>query len=304
MPWIGVIIFCLAASWYSLYFLELDALLAPLLKFWLLIKPLLFKTLPAAGLWLWTQTAAKLVGWFAELVTLLSTVLGGWKAWSVKKLTRQIGRFLLSLSARFVTVSVLLNLLFGHERRGVKSLPRLAIHKLRATWFGKVLRWWANSSERQKRLVLGLVLCTILVFAGQAMLGVSVLLFDLAWEILLLLWRLTVILWRLVSPFLLKLVPNFIGNFITQKVIPLAADVIPIIKDDHRVIYLRFNIRRHLRRTKAWLYLKSRARRDSVRNRLTPLVSDNLRARKTALLNAANRVSAGNEKSDNGTHLK
>ena len=136
------------------------------------------------------------------------------------------------------------------------------------------------------------------------MLGVSVLLFDLAWEILLLLWRLTVILWRLVSPFLLKLVPNFIGNFITQKVIPLAADVIPIIKDDHRVIYLRFNIRRHLRRTKAWLYLKSRARRDSVRNRLTPLVSDNLRARKTALLNAANRVSAGNEKSDNGTHLK
>jgi len=164
------------------------------------------------------------------------------------------------------------------------------MHRLHTTWFGRVLHWWARRTERQKRLALGVVLCLILVLAGQAMLGVSVLLFDLAWELLLLVWRLMLNLWRLFSPFLLKLVPNFIGNFVTQKLIPLAADVIPVIKDDHRVIYLRFNIRRLIRRTKAWLYLKSRARRKSVRNRLTPLVSDTLRARKAALLDAATRV--------------
>lgn len=290
LPWISIIFFCLLASWYSLFVVGLDALLAPVLKLWLLLKPLLFKTLPALLLWLWTHTGAKLVGWASELFALLSTFLGGWKAWSVKKIMRQVGRFLLSLSARFVAVSVLLNLLFGHERRGVKSLPRLAMHQLHTTWFGRVVHWWTNRTERQKRLVLGVVLCLILVLAGQAMLGVSVLLFDLAWELLLLIWRLMLNLWRLLAPFLLKLVPNFVGNFVTQTLIPLVADVVPIIKDDHRVLYLRFNIRVHIRRTKAWLYLKSRARRDSVRERIKPLVSDNMRARKTALLDAATKV--------------
>lgn len=290
LPWVGILAFCLVASWYSLFFLGLDALLAPILKLWLFLKPLLVKTLPAVLLWLWLHTGAKLIGWIGELALLVGALLGGWKAWSLKKLLRQGGRFLLSLSARFVAVSVLLNLMFGRERRGVKSLPRFAMQHLHTTPIGRLMRWWADSSERQKRLVLGIILCLILVLAGQAMLGVSVLLFDLIWELLILIWRLALRLWRLLGPFLLKLVPNFIGNFFTQKVLPLIADVVPVIKDDHRVIYLRFNVRRHIRRLKAWLYLKSRARRGSVRNRITPLVGDKLRAKKTALLEAAAKL--------------
>jgi GTPase involved in cell partitioning and DNA repair len=132
-------------------------------------------------------------------------------------------------------------------------------------------------------------------------LGISVLLFDLAWELVLMLWRALLHVWRLASPFLLKLIPNFIGNFVTQKLLPLVADVVPIIKDDHRVLYLRFNIRRHIRRTKAWLYLKSRARRDSVRKRLKPWVSNELRARKSALLNAVAKLDVNKEKNNHST---
>ena len=210
--------------------------------------------------------------------------------WSAKKLTRQTGRFLLSLSARFVAVIVLLSLLFGHERRGVKSLPGFVMHKLHKTWVGRVLTIWARSSDRKKRLALGVLLCLILIAAGQAMLGISVLLFDLVWELLLLLWRLMLHLWRIIGPFLLKLVPNFIGNIITGKLVPFLADLIPIIKDDHRVMYLRLNFRLHRRRVKAWLYLRSRARRRSVRSRITALVGQNLRAKKSALLSAATQL--------------
>ena len=296
MPWFGIVSFCFIVSWYSLFFLGLDVLLAPIVKFWLLLKPLLLKTLPALLVWFWTHTGAKVIGWLTELAALLTTILGGWKAWSVKKIARQVARFFLSLSARFVAVSVLFNLLFGHERRGVKLLPGLAIDRLRTTWLGRLVLWWKHSSERAKRLVLGVVLCVVLIFAGQAMLGISVLLFDLAWELILLLWRFILYVWRLLSPYVLRMIPNFIGNFVTRKLLPLAADVIPIIKDDHRVIYLRINIRRHIRRMKAWLYLKSRSRRHSVRKRITPLVNDSLRARKSALLDAAAKYRASKDK--------
>jgi hypothetical protein len=134
------------------------------------------------------------------------------------------------------------------------------------------------------------VLCIILVLAGHAMLGISVLLFDLVWELILLLWRLSLRAWQLVSPIVLRMLPNFIGNFITQKLLPMAADVIPIIKDDHRVVFLRLNIRRHLRRIKAWLYLRSRARRGIIRERISPLVNEKLRSKKSALLSAAARL--------------
>jgi len=301
LPWVSIILFCVLASWYSLFFLGFDALLAPIIKSWLLLKPLLFKTLPAVFFWIWTHTGAKAISWLSELLALLSTFVGGWKAWSAKKLMRQIGRFLLSLSARFVALSIFINLLFGHERRGVKGLPRFALHRLNTTWIGRTLHWWTARSERQKRLILGVILCIILVMAGQAVLGISVLLFDLAWELVLMLWRALLHVWRLASPFLLKLIPNFIGNFVTQKLLPLVADVVPIIKDDHRVLYLRFNIRRHIRRTKAWLYLKSRARRDSVRKRLKPWVSNELRARKSALLNAVAKLDVNKEKNNHST---
>ncbi len=296
LPWFGILSFCFIVSWYSLYFLGLDALLAPVLKFWLFLKPLLLKTFPALLVWLWTHTGAKLISWIGEVAALITTILGGWKAWSFKKLGRHVARFTLSLSARFVAVSVLFNLLFGHERRGVKLLPRLAIHRLHSTWFGGLLGWWKKSSERKKRLVLGVMLCGILTMAGHAMLGVSVLLFDLVWELVLLLWRFAVHCWKFVSPLILRLLPNFIGNFITEKLLPLAADVIPVVRDDHRVIYLRFNIRRHLRRLKAWLYRKSRAKRDTVRKTITPLVNDKLRARKSAILSAATMLRVARKK--------
>ncbi len=290
LPWFVIVSFCFLVSWYSLTFLGLDALLAPVLKSWLFLKPLLLKTLPAIAVWLWAHTGAKLISWAGELATLLFTILGGWKAWSAKKLARQVVRFFIGLSARFVAISILLNLMFGHERRGIKLLPRLAVHRLRSTWLGHLIRWWKNRTERQKRLALGVLLCVILIMAGQAMLGISVLLFDLAWELVLLLWRLLAHTWRLLSPWLLKFVPGFIGNFVTNKLLPFVADVITIVKDDHRVIYLRLNMRRHLRRWKAWLYLKSRARRDTLRKRIKPLINDELRARKASVLKAAAKM--------------
>ncbi len=290
MPWVSVLIFCSLASWYSFYFLDLDVLLAPVLKAWLLLKPFLVKTLPALLLWLWVNTWGKLVGWLSELIVLLSGLLGGWKAWSVKKLLRQMGRFFLSLSARFLALSVVINLLHAHERRGVKLLPRFAMSKLHSTRVGVVLRWWADSSDRKKRLLLGTALCLVLVAAGQTILGISVLLFDLVWELLLLVWRMLILLWRVLSPYLLKLVPNFVGNFITGKLLPYMAEIIPIVRDDHRVMYLRLNLRRQYRRVKAWLYLRSRERRVPVRQKITPLVADKLRDRKSALLDAAAKL--------------
>lgn len=298
LPWVSIVSICFLVSWYSLYFIGHDLLLAPILKLWLFLKPLFYKIIPALLVWLWAHTGAKLAAWINELVALLATILGGWKAWSAKKLARQLGRFFVSLSARFVALSVFLNLLLGYERRGVRLLPRLFMHRLGKSGFGRVLHWWKASSERKKRLVLGCLLCVILVVAGQTVLGVSILLFDLVWEILLLLWRGTLHCWRLLAPFVLKLVPNFMANFFTNKLLPLAADLIPVIKDDHRIIYLRFNIRRHIRSIKAWLYLKSRARRHSVRERITPLVNDRLRARKNALLGAAARLRKKRENRD------
>ncbi len=148
LPWFGILSFCFLISWYSLFFLGLDALLAPVLKLWLVLKPFLIKTLPALLLWFWTNTGAKLISWASELTAMLTTILGGWKAWSAKKLARQSARFFLGLSARFVAVSILFNLLFGHERRGLRLLPRLALNRMRSTWLGTVLSFWKNRTER------------------------------------------------------------------------------------------------------------------------------------------------------------
>lgn len=298
LPWMSILVICLVVSWHSLYVAGFDVLLAPILKFWLFLKPLLLKTIPALLLWIWVHTGAKLISWIGEIALLLGTLLGGWKAWSAKKLMRHIGRFFLSLSARFVFVSVLLNLLFGHERRGLKSLPWFVVSRLHSSPVGSALRWWSGSSERRKRLLLGAGLCVILVMAGQSMLGVSVLLFDLLWELLLIVWYAITKLGRLLSPYVLKLIPNFIGNFVTHTLLPLFADVVPVIRDDHRVIYLRLNVRLHIRRAKAWLYLKSRARRNAVRKRITPFVGDNLRAKKASLLSASAKLGSRTDKKE------
>ena len=285
--WVGVIALCLIASWYCLFVIGIDALLAPVLKAWSSVKPLLFKVPPAVLLWLWLHTGAKIAGWISELIVLAITMLGGWKVWSLKKMIRQGGRIVASLFARFVAVGVFLNLLFGRERRGVKSLPGYTLAKIDESPLGRFSDLWIKRSARSKRLILGVLLCLVLIMVGQKTLGYSVLLFDLAWELVLILASLIVRLWRFLAPVILRFIPNFIGNFFTKRVLPLVADIVPVIKDDQRVIYMRFNLRYHYRRFKAGLYLKSRAQRGEMRKRIQPLVGDKVRQKKVQLLDDA-----------------
>jgi len=301
MPWFGIVFICVLASWYSLTVVGIDALLAPVLKTWAVLKPFLFTALKAAlalALFIWFNVFGKLVGWLGELFALLLGYLGGLKAWSAKKMLRQSARFAVSFTARFFLISVLLNLLFGEERKGVKLVPKLLVSRLKDSIFGRPLLWWQTASERQKRLVLGVVLCVILVFAGHAVLGFSILLFDLLWEIVILLARLFARFWRFLWPMIARLIPNFIGNFVTRKVVPLFADVLPVIRNDHRIMYLRFNLRRHFRNFKAALYRRSRSKRSQVRRKLRPYVSEPMRRSKSSLLSAATRVSDKKEEGD------
>lgn len=306
IPWVGILAVCLLASWYSLFVVGLDALLAPVLKIWLFLKPFLLqisKVIPAFLLWVWLHTGAKLSAWFGEIFVALLGYLGGWKAWSFKKLLRQSARFIVSFTARFVVISVILNLLFGRERKGIKRLPALLATQLRRSPLGRVINGWSDSTERQKRLVIGIALCIVLVIAGHALLGFSILLFDLLWEVLLVMGRWLARLWRFLWPLVMRFVPNFIGNFVTRKLLPLAANVVPIVKDDHRVMYLRFNLRQRYRDFKAMLFRKSRARRSGVRGKVRPYISEGLRNSKSNLIDAAASIrdhdATGDKKSAN-----
>ena len=87
-----------------------------------------------------------------------------------------------------------------------------------------------------------------------------------------------------------RFIPNAVGNFFTNKVLPAFTDLVPVIRDDQRVMYLRFNVRHHFRNMKAYLYRKSRSKRHGVRGRLRPYVSTKVRTRKTKLLEAATRT--------------
>ena len=290
IPWVGILLICVLASWYSLFVVGLDTLLAPILKAWYFFKPFLLKfskIIPAFLLWIWLHTGAKLSGWFGEIFLAIVGYLGGWKAWSLKKLLRQAARFFVTFTARFVAISVALNLLFGRERKGVKQVPALVAMHLQSSPFGRVIHWWRNSTERQKRLCLGIILCMVLVIAGHSLLGFSILLFDLLWELVLIIGRWIARLWRWLLPIVMRFVPNFIGNFITRKLLPLFADIVPIIKDDHRVMYLRFNVRQRYRNFKAFLYRKSRSRRPDVRGSMRPYIGERIRTSKGQLINAA-----------------
>jgi len=215
--------------------------------------------------------------------------VGGFKAWSFKKFARQSARFVVSFTARFFLISVILNLLFGHERKGVKQVPSLFANRFKASRFNRLFLMWKNRTERQKRLFFGIVLCLILVIAGHAILGLSILLFDLIWELMIILARLIARLWRFIWPVIARFIPNALGNFFTKKLLPLFADLVPVIRHDHRVMYLRFNVRRHSRNLKAYLYRKSRSKRHGVRGTIRPLVSSRVRDTKTRLLEEATR---------------
>jgi len=114
MPWTGIIFFCVAASCAIIYFFDLNALIAPVIKAWLLVKAFMLRTLPS---WFSVPTlTTKLLGAMTASVAFLVGLIGGWKAWSAKKLARQGARFVASQSARFVASSVGVSLLHGRER--------------------------------------------------------------------------------------------------------------------------------------------------------------------------------------------
>jgi len=290
VPWVSAFIICLMASWYCIYVVGLDALLAPVLKTWFFLKPFLMHALKfvvAFLIWIWVNSFAKLGSWLGEILLVIWGYLGGWKAWSLKKFVRQGARFLVSFTTRFVLISVLLNLLFGRERKGMKGVPALVTNRLKRSPLGKIIHWWGDSSERQKRLLIGIVLCIVLVIAGHTLLGFSILLFDLMWELVLVIGRWLLRLWRLLLPIIMRFVPNVLLNFITRKLLPLFAEVIPIVRDDHRVMYLRLNLKRHYRNSKATLYRKSRSKRSKVRVKIRPFIGGRIRSKKIDLIDAA-----------------
>lgn len=183
--------------------------------------------------------------------------------------------------------SVILNLLFGRERKGVKRIPALLFTQLKRSGFGRLIRWWSSRTERQKRLVFGIILCIALVITGHTLLGFSILLFDLLWELVLILARWMLRLWRLLLPIILRFLPNAVLNFVSTKLLPFFADIVPVIRDDHRVMYMRFNVQRHYRNLKAYLYRKSRSKRSEVRVGVRPFIGQQIRKKKSDLIEAA-----------------
>jgi len=290
IPWIGASFLCIISSWYLISIVGLDAVLAPVLKAIAFIKPFslqLLKVVSAFFLWIWLHTFVKFSAWVSEFLVLVFAYVGGIKAWSLKKFLRQLLRFVVTFTTRIFLISIVLNLLFGQERKGVKQVPGLVVTRFKQSRFNHILLFWHNKTERQKRLFFGVVLCLVLVVAGHTLLGLSILLFDLIWELAIIAARLIARFWRLVWPLMARFIPNAIGNFFTNKVLPFCADLLPVIKNDQRVMYLRFNIRHHFRNLKAYLYRKSRSKRQSIRGNLRPYVSERIRESKTKILEKA-----------------
>jgi len=271
-----IAVFCLLSSSLLILLFDLSALVAPVTKMLIYFKLFFTKTLPE---WILLFKTGIKKG-FAKFAILF----GGWEAWSLKKLIRHSTRFTATFLARTLLLTFLFNLFFGHERKGLKRVPRFVLLKLKSTWIGEVIEWWSKASERSKRIITGLILCLILVSAGQAFIGISILVFDLVWEILITLSRLAVRAWRLVYPVIIRFIPNTIGSFITNKLLPFVTTAVPVVRDDHRVLYVRYNFREKYREYKKTLLKFSRAKRPAIRANITPLVSEKLRKNKSDFL--------------------
>jgi len=274
-----IALFCLASSLVLISFFNLDALVAPVMKMLFYCKVFFLKTIP---------------GWFAASVVAvkkgllkMTLLLGNWEAWSFKKLIRHFVRFVVTYSARIVILTFLINLFLGRERKGIKNMPRFITFKLRSTWVGRVIDWWKNTSERARRIITGIVLCLILVAVGQTFIGISILVFDLVWEALIVLASVLARLWRWVMPIIVRLIPNAIGAFFTNSVIPFFVNVVPYIRDDLRILYVRMNIRERYREYKKRLLKFSRAKRPQLRDSIRPLLGSHIRERKNAILDEA-----------------
>ena len=242
-------------------------------------KAFILKTVPG---WIAVGIAASKKG-----LVKVSVFLGSWEAWSIKKLFRHCVKFIVSFSARIVILTFLINILFGRERKGLKNIPRFVMVKLQNTWLGLIIVWWRNASGRIKRILSGLVLCLILVAVGQAFVGISILVFDLVWECLIILSSLIAKAWRFTFPIVVRFIPNAIGQFFTNSVIPFFVNAIPYVREDFRVIYVRTNIRERYREYKKRLHQFSRSNRPALRAKISPLMPPNIRKHKNNLLGKA-----------------
>jgi len=274
--WMRTGLFCLVFSALLILIFDLSALVAPVTKMLICFKLFFIKTIPGWIEIAYTSTKKGLAK--------IAILLGGWEAWSLKKTIRHSARFLATFTARTLVLTFLINLFFGHERKGLKSVPRFLLLKLKNTWVGKMTLWWSRASDRSKRIITGLILCLILISAGHAFIGMSVLVFDIVWEFLILLWRLMVRACRWIYPVLMRIIPNAIGSFITNKLLPLITTAVPVVRDDHRVIFVRYNFRERYREYKKRLLKFSRAKRPAIRATITPLVSDRVRKNKSDFL--------------------
>ena len=255
---------------------DLNALVAPVTKMLIFCKLFFVKTIPEWFAWAYTGVKKG----FAKF----AFFAGGWEAWSLKKMIRHGARFLVTFSARILLLTFLINLFFGRERKGLKSAPGFVLLKLKHTRPGRLVERWHNASDRSKRIITGVILCLILISAGQAFLGISILVFDIVWEFLIVLYRLAVRAWRFIYPVILRFIPNTIGSFITNKLIPFLTSAVPVVRDDHRVLFVRYNFRERYREYKKRVLKYSRAKRPAIRAGITPLVSENIRKNKSSIL--------------------
>lgn len=294
--WFIAVSVCVALSLISFLIFDFDLLIAPVIKLFLLAKAALLSAW-LAGIHL-GKALIKTIG------VLAIAIFGSWEAWSAKKLVRQGLRASASITTRFLAFNLLINLFAGKERKGIRNLPQWALFKLSSTWIGRIFTWWNRASDRTKRITTGAVLCLILVLAGQAFIGMSILIFDLVWELLIILFRQLVSLWRLIGPIILKLIPNVISTFVTERLLPLFSEAVPLVRDDHRIIYARFDLRERYRRLKQKLLMYSRTIRHPLRNRVRGYLPGSLRQLKDRLLHAAAGFTVSTDKhesTDNST---
>jgi len=274
--WMRIALFCAFSSLILVFFFNFDALVAPVMKMLLFCKVFFLKTLPT---WI--------IGSYLILkkdVSKLIIIFGGWEAWSIKKLFRHSIRFILTFVARFTFLTFLINLFDGKERKGIRNFPSWFVIHIRKTKLGVIVKWWDNSTPRQKRLLSGAIVCVVLIAFGQTLLGISILVFDIVWEILLLLWRSLVYLTRGLLPILIRFIPNAIGSFLTNRVIPFFANVLPLVRDDVKMIYIRTNIRERIRKYKKTLLKLGRNSRPKIRARISPLLPNYVREKKKLIL--------------------
>lgn len=283
-----IALFCTFSSILFIFFFNIDALVAPVMKMLFFCKVLFLKTIPS---WFFATYLA-----IKKITAKTMLIFGGWEAWSIKKLFRHAARFAVTFVARFTFLTFLINLFDGKERKGIRNLLPWFVSSIRKTKMGLVIDWWMNASARQKRLISGAIICVILIAFGQTLLGVSILLFDIVWEILIFLWRSIVYVSRGLLPIIKRIIPNVIGSFITKRIIPFFANVIPVIRDDVKVIFIRSNIRERFRKYKKNILKLGRHSRPKIRSNISPLLPNYVREKKKVILDKTVENKKSNDK--------